>query len=445
MLTDVADRAGRAFQFSTEKLKYAVVLAWQFFIYAACLAGVMLTVVAYRGQEQLTDKSAKVDLTHAVELLYNQNYKYYELRNIERMIGDYDAELTRRKCPTDVAKMNDDCNVLYTSREQVKKNKTSKTDEIKDVEDAMDVFGKKQPGLFQLAVEMRVLQFNGLDIADLVFVPLTLLTLLLCMAMGALGSAMHMTQEFFKGPNEKAFAWYIFRPFLGIMLAVATFILFKSGQVVLTVTPGANGAATDTALNPFVVSFVAIISGLLSEQAYRRICDAGSQLLAAKDAGVPRFLRPSVAAKALEKANKPGADLGRFVNSDGAMIKDWLDGRKPVGPAEQTVVAAWLDMPGWEVFTDQQPSVNHGDGKADVSKGGGGNGEQREPEVAVGSIQSAETTPDTGPEEAAPVNVPLQTGKAQTGEEAETKEPEASDERNSEIVESSELPRAKAA
>ena len=98
----------------------------------------------------------------------------------------------------------------------------------------------ENPVIYQIAAEMQQSRIFGLDFSALAFVPLSLLTLLLCMAMGALGSAMHMTHEFFTDPDEKSFQWYLFRPFLGIMLAVATFILFKSGQVVLTVTPGAN-------------------------------------------------------------------------------------------------------------------------------------------------------------------------------------------------------------
>lgn len=139
-----------------------------------------------------------------------------------------------------------------------------------------------------------------------------------------------------------------FRPFLGIMLAVATFILFKSGQVVLTVSPSANSSITEIGLNPFVVSFVAIISGMLSEQAYRKIGDAGSQLLAAKDASVPRWCRPKVVADALRKAGKMETDFLPFANTDEMTIKSLLAANKPVSPTDQLILAAFLDVPPWE-------------------------------------------------------------------------------------------------
>jgi hypothetical protein len=327
------------------------------------MLAVLVTIVAYRGQEQLAELNLKKgDLKQVIHLMMDQN-------NIATNLNWHENQSEEKRT------------ILQAKFNELQKK--------------LDDIAKNQSELYRIAMEMRVSQFIGIDSVNFLLAPMSLLTLLLCMAMGALGSAMNMTQEFLRSEEDKAFRWYFLRPFLGIMLAVATFILFKSGQVVLTVTPGANGAATDASLNPYVVGFVAIISGLLSEQAYHRISDAGAQLLAAKDAGVSRWLRPSVAATAREKANRPGGELRRFISTDPETIEGWLNGREQIGPAEQGVVAAWLDMPRWEAFTDQRPNAGPGDGKTSDAK-------LRTDDAAANANQTGETPPTAGSDHAAP-------------------------------------------
>lgn len=111
-----------------------------------------------------------------------------------------------------------------------------------------------------------------------VFMPMAMVTLMMSLWMGALGGAIHMTVEFLKTDETKSGAWYLFRPFLGALLALAVFIIFQAGQIVLT-NPKPEGNA---GLNPYVIAFVAIVSGMLADQAYRRIGLVGSQFLDAK-------------------------------------------------------------------------------------------------------------------------------------------------------------------
>ena len=106
--------------------------------------------------------------------------------------------------------------------------------------------------------------------------PSQLLILILAISMGAFGSVIHLTWEYFDKTTRRRLSWYIFRPFLGAVLAFAIFILLKSGQMVLTNTTGVGAGAED--LNPYFISFLAIISGILSEQAYAKISAAGTQI-----------------------------------------------------------------------------------------------------------------------------------------------------------------------
>ena len=77
-----------------------------------------------------------------------------------------------------------------------------------------------------------------------------------------------MAQQMTKEPEGVTVLQLIFRPLIGMLLAFAMFILAHGGMLVLS-----QGAAEETSgqLNPYVISFLGIISGLVSESATRRI------------------------------------------------------------------------------------------------------------------------------------------------------------------------------
>lgn len=330
--------------------RYSLIVSWLLSVYVACLMAVLLTVVAHRGQAQLAELGAtKITLLQAMKLLQQQ--VVLEELNSEWIYADEECSIRARNSrldPEASKAVRAECIDEYTVQHK------SRQEELANLSAELDKIGIE---VQNIAIEMPLSRLDVLrgSLDLLIFAPFTLITLLLCIAMGALGSAMHMAQELMKDPYEKSIVWYLFRPFLGIMLALATFILFKSGQVVLTVLPGANSAATEVGLNPFIVSFVAIISGMLSEQAYRKISDAGSQIFAVRETSSPRWCRPKVAAEALRKVGKTEADFAPFANSDEMTVKSWFVASKPVSPTDQAIMAAYLDVPLWELFTDQRP------------------------------------------------------------------------------------------
>lgn len=110
------------------------------------------------------------------------------------------------------------------------------------------------------------------------------LVIFLTMAMGMLGSTIYITQEYVRARSNgqdagnqwqrsyRPISWYIVRPFLGVATAISIYILAKAGQISLT-----SGSAAQS-LDPFFISFLAIISGLLSEQAIQRISRAADPI-----------------------------------------------------------------------------------------------------------------------------------------------------------------------
>jgi len=105
----------------------------------------------------------------------------------------------------------------------------------------------------------------------LVTMPIELLTLILTISMGGLGSIIFLTKQFFNY-NEESLSWYFFRPFLGMITALVIYILSKSGLSVM--------ASSESVPNPFFMSFLAIVSGLFSEHAYEKIEEVGKNIFA---------------------------------------------------------------------------------------------------------------------------------------------------------------------
>lgn len=105
--------------------------------------------------------------------------------------------------------------------------------------------------------------------------PKQILTIILILSMGVLGSLIFVTIEFLKNSecdSNIQCSMYIFRPFLGMIVALAMYVMVKSGQSTF-------GDATSNFLSPFLISFLGIISGMLAEQAYHRLVITGSSVI----------------------------------------------------------------------------------------------------------------------------------------------------------------------
>ncbi|MCB1159183.1 MAG: hypothetical protein KDK45_16905, partial [Leptospiraceae bacterium] len=211
-----------------------------------------------------------------------------------------------------------------------------------DSEDLTD--GQKE--LLGELTYLRVLKFNYLAI-----MPAQLLTLILTLSMGALGSVIFITREFFGGTEKRRISWYLFRPFLGMVTAIAIFVLVKSGQLVISESK--DGSAGAETLNPFFISFLAIISGVLSEQAYEKIHKTGESFLQTKDIEPARWAFRLK--KLMEEQNKTREELAKFVKTDVAVLDKWLEESEAVPYKEQEIISAYLATPSREIFSDQSP------------------------------------------------------------------------------------------
>lgn len=193
--------------------------------------------------------------------------------------------------------------------------------------------------------------------------PTTILTLIVTLAMGALGSVIFLTTSFFRDRESKPFSWYIFRPFLGMITALAMLVFAKAGQ--LTITERSIATMQTDALNPFLVSFLAIISGLLSEQAIDRISKTGKGIFngkktvedSKKSRNDKNMLWGYGLAEAFAKqSDKAPSDLAQHLGISEGQITKWAEELESVPFEFQDKIAEWFDLSKQALFTEKSPS-----------------------------------------------------------------------------------------
>ena len=205
----------------------------------------------------------------------------------------------------------------------------------------LEPFGLKpdHESIFSLMFVMFETGWGGL-----LFFPTEGLTMLLTMLMGATGGFMHVIRVFLDDEHDKTAIWYFSRPFLGIITALAMFVLMKAGQ--MTFTSGGG----DT-LNPYFVAFLGIISGLLANEAYETLNRAGVALF--------RRVEPARYAFGLKRemtAQNIAPDaLAAQLGVKKEVVESWVSEAQPVPAEHQRPIGAFLKKPLRELFSDQPP------------------------------------------------------------------------------------------
>lgn len=184
-----------------------------------------------------------------------------------------------------------------------------------------------------------------------------LLILLLVLMMGALGGLIHLAQGYLYERDWKRFSYYIFRPLLGMSAAFAIYILVKAGVLVVG-NPASAGVTNATSLNPFFISFLAIISGLMAQNALKNIHTAGENLFrTVLDDTTSRWafgVEDAVEKVTRENAGKRRAELIKLLGGVDGQVTDWIAGYTPIPEDKQRIISAWLDKPLHELFFDEQ-------------------------------------------------------------------------------------------
>ncbi|MCP3891962.1 MAG: hypothetical protein GY702_24300 [Desulfobulbaceae bacterium] len=122
---------------------------------------------------------------------------------------------------------------------------------------------------------LKFISFDLIAVDNYWSFPQPILKIHLVFSMGILGSLIFLTIEFINEPKfhlEESFSMYFFRASLGMIIALAIYVMIKSGQSVIP-----NNEERD--LSPYFISFVGIISGMLADKAYQYLTKTGLGLL----------------------------------------------------------------------------------------------------------------------------------------------------------------------
>jgi hypothetical protein len=190
---------------------------------------------------------------------------------------------------------------------------------------------------------------QGLGYGLLFDLPAEILTLLLALSMGALGSTLHITKTMLSGSDPRELSYYLIRPFQGMVTSLVVFVLLKAGQ--MTVSAGDS----DT-LNIYFVAFAGIAAGLLADEAYRMICKAGAGIIKNDEEARWAFKLKT----ALAERNETPAALADGIGVSLGEVTGWISEIQAVPPQSQRLIATWLRIPDRELFTSQPPDQKAG-------------------------------------------------------------------------------------
>jgi len=177
------------------------------------------------------------------------------------------------------------------------------------------------------------------------------LTLLLVIMMGVLGSALQMTHAFVVRNQAITVSGYLLRISLGAITALVMFIVAKAGVPVITDTSRLGG---DAPINPYFVAFLAIVSGLLSENALANVQQQGEKLLGQSSAGPDRWARRDLTPE-LQAQGLSLTTLASYLGVNETAAAAMLKGEQKIDPAAQKLIAIYLRGDMRDLFTDIPP------------------------------------------------------------------------------------------
>jgi hypothetical protein len=186
-----------------------------------------------------------------------------------------------------------------------------------------------------------------------------ILTLTLVILMGVLGSALQITYSFFRKQQSERLGAYFLRVCVGAITALVIFIVAKAGVPVIA---DASRLGGDAPINPYFVSFLAIISGLMSERAIISVQLQAARFFGPDGGDTLRWARQDLHT-AFTTANRKPEDVRNLLDVDNDIFEDWISGTKAMPADAQKMIAGVLGKPQRELFTDIAPDDPDATGK----------------------------------------------------------------------------------
>lgn len=178
------------------------------------------------------------------------------------------------------------------------------------------------------------------------------LTLVLVIMMGILGSSLQMTYALMRQHRVESVGTYFLRISVGAITALVIFIVAKAGVPVIA---DASRLGGDAPINPYFVSFLAIISGLMSENAILSVQTQGARFFGAEATSEPKRWARQDLRQAFEAANRDPERVKRLLQASNDEFEGWVSGSEPIPPNVQMIIAGVLQTPPRDIYTDIPP------------------------------------------------------------------------------------------
>jgi hypothetical protein len=179
-----------------------------------------------------------------------------------------------------------------------------------------------------------------------------ILTLTLVILMGILGSSLQMTYAFFKKQQIERPGAYLLRVCVGAITALVIFIVAKAGVPVIA---DASKLGGDASINPYFVSFLAIISGLMSENAIASVQNQGARFFGAELTAEPKRWTRQDLHETFTKSDRDPVRVKRLLQASDQEFEGWISGKEPLPANVQMIIAGVLQIPPRDLFTDIPP------------------------------------------------------------------------------------------
>ena len=258
---------------------------------------------------------------------------------------------------------------IYAERMTLDAKTTVKKGQVKALNDSLSSLQDSLDGLFRqfstkslddptrvrlenALFELYSGKFLGASMNWLLIMPPDILTLALVILMGVLGSALQMTHALFRQNRIERPGAYFLRLGVGAITALVIFIVAKAGVPVIA---DASRLGGDAPINPYFVSFLAIISGLMSENAIMMVQAQGAKFFASETAADPQRWARFDLHDTFAKANRSPSNVRQLLNTEDAQFEGWISGKDAIPGAAQTMIAGVLGMPPRDLFTDIPP------------------------------------------------------------------------------------------
>jgi hypothetical protein len=137
----------------------------------------------------------------------------------------------------------------------------------------------------------------------------TVMSTVLVLLMGLLGAILYLFPAYMSRPTPVTFAEIGVRSLFGMVTALAFYIVANASIAGLAFVPGGAGGEAATAVNPFTVSLIGIVAGIMADDIAKWIHRRGGELLGAGGAPQTPASSPASARPGVGSDAGPGAGV----------------------------------------------------------------------------------------------------------------------------------------